>query len=413
MPNSQKTRSSAGKPTVGDPAQRIAQLEAELRQKNAEFEALFDVIPVGLGIAWDRECKSIRVNRAFAGVLGIKTSQNASKTADAGERPNHFHCFDIEGRPVPDSELPMQVAARDGVEIRDEIVSVVHDDGRVVKLLEYASPLLDEHNVPRGSVGAFVDVTDRLALEERERSHLAELAHAGRLVTMGQMTSELAHELNQPLCTINNYASALCELVHTASKEEMAEWLQRIGVQVNRALAIMRRISDFGRKRETNFEQIDVNETIQNLISLIVNDRAIMRSGAAQASLLTDLTPQRPVAHADRVQIEQVLINLIRNGLEAAMSANRRPEVTVGTSCDGESVQVAVSDNGSGISPQWEEQLFQPFVTDKPQGLGLGLSISRNIVEGHKGRMWVERNNQGGAVFKFTLPLRSSDEASA
>jgi two-component system sensor kinase FixL len=129
--------------------------------------------------------------------------------------------------------------------------------------------------------------------------------------------------------------------------------------------------------------------------------------------LLTDLTPQRPVAHADRVQIEQVLINLIRNGLEAAMSANRRPEVTVGTSCDGESVQVAVSDNGSGISPQWEEQLFQPFVTDKPQGLGLGLSISRNIVEGHKGRMWVERNNQGGAVFKFTLPLRSSDEASA
>ena len=139
--------------------QRLAEANRELGRRVLEQQTLLDVLPIGIGIATDPECRHIRVNRAFAQTLGVSPGTNASKTASAEERPTNFRVFTPDGSEVPDDQLPMQVAARDGREVRELEFDIVHDDGRTVRLLEYAAPLMDEQGRPRGAVGAFVDLT--------------------------------------------------------------------------------------------------------------------------------------------------------------------------------------------------------------------------------------------------------------
>jgi PAS domain S-box-containing protein len=148
--------------------ERLARANRELRDRVTELETLLAVIPVGIGIALDPECRHVQVNPAFATTLGLRSGQNASMTAPDGERPSGFRVLDMNGRELAGEELPLQVAARDGRSVNDVELDVVHDDGRIVRLLEYAAPLLDEHGRPRGAVGAFVDVTDRRRAEVRD-----------------------------------------------------------------------------------------------------------------------------------------------------------------------------------------------------------------------------------------------------
>jgi signal transduction histidine kinase/DNA-binding response OmpR family regulator len=148
--------------------ERLARANRDLRDRVAELETLLSVIPVGIGIALDRECRNVQVNPALGALLGLSPGQNASKTAPEAERPTSFRVLDLEGNEVPGDQLPLQVAAREGREVRELQLDVVHDDGRVMHLLEYAAPLLDEHGTPRGSVGAFVDMTHRRRAERRD-----------------------------------------------------------------------------------------------------------------------------------------------------------------------------------------------------------------------------------------------------
>ncbi|HEX8309803.1 MAG TPA: PAS domain-containing protein [Chthoniobacteraceae bacterium] len=149
--------------------EEVARLSAESRARLSELETLLEVIPVGIGIALDPECREIRVNPAFARVLGLSPAANASKTAPLEERPSGFRVIDDRGCEIPGEELPMQVAAREGREVSDHEVNVVHENGRKVRLLEYAAPLYDERGIPRGSVGVFVDITERRREEEQQR----------------------------------------------------------------------------------------------------------------------------------------------------------------------------------------------------------------------------------------------------
>jgi PAS domain S-box-containing protein len=161
-PTSVTPSSAASAPdrTAGDAAR-------QLRDRVHELTTLLDVLPIGIGIAADRECATIEVNAAFATTLGLARDDNASLTAPEGERPTNFRVLDAAGREVPADQLPMQVAARDGRTVRELEVDVVHDDGRVVRLLEYAAPLFDDQGEPRGAVGAFIDITDRRRADER------------------------------------------------------------------------------------------------------------------------------------------------------------------------------------------------------------------------------------------------------
>ena len=152
-----------------DGERRLFAVNQDLRNRVAELEALLSVIPVGIGIALDRECRTIHINPAFAATLGVSSGANASMTAPEGERPTSFRVLDVDGQEIPGEQLPMQVAAREGREVMESELDVVHPDGRTVRLLEYAVPLFDERREPRGSVGAFVDITERRRAERRDQ----------------------------------------------------------------------------------------------------------------------------------------------------------------------------------------------------------------------------------------------------
>ncbi|MBA4105601.1 MAG: hypothetical protein C0485_07560 [Pirellula sp.] len=386
----------------------VARLQAALHDRATELETLFDVIPVGIGVALDPECKHIRVNSGFAKVLGLETSQNASKTADGEERPTNFVCVDLQGKLIPDDQLPMQISAREGQEIRDHEIDVIHEDGRIVRLLEYAAPLLDAAGRPRGAVGAFVDITERRSAEERERRRLAEIAHVSRLSTLGEMISGLAHEINQPLASASNFARACQRWPQTSGMplpDDVRRLVEKILGQTERAGEIVKRLTTFVKKGASTPVFVDVNVLVRDVIALTKSCFYPAMKRDLETPLLTDLAPHLPRISVDPIQIEQVLVNLIRNAIEATQEARLSAPVIVRTMRVADAVQISVSDGGTGVAAQTTSELFEPFFTTKPEGIGLGLSISRSIIENHGGRLWVEPNAEQGATFAFTLPL--------
>lgn len=386
----------------------VARLQAALHDRASELETLLDVIPVGIGVALDPECKHIRVNSGFARVLGLDKSQNASKTADGDARPTNFICVDLQGKPIPDDQLPMQIAAREGVELRDLEIDVVHEDGRIIRLLEYAAPLLDAHGQPRGAVGAFVDITERRSAEEGERRRLAEIAHVSRLSTLGEMISGLAHEINQPLAAASNFARACHRWPQTSGEPlpaEVGRLVQNILAQTERAGEIVKRLTTFVKKGSSAPTYVDANALVQDVIALTKSCFYPAMQQESNTPLLAVLAPQLPKVSVDSIQIEQVLVNLIRNAIEATQEARSAAPVIVRTERLSDAIKISVSDGGIGVASAEASELFEPFFTTKPAGLGLGLSISRSIVENHGGRLWVEANADCGSTFSFTLPL--------
>ena len=247
----------------------------------------------------------------------------------------------------------------------------------------------------------------RLRTEELSRSHLrlqelqSELLHVGRVGAMGQMASTLAHEINQPLAAIANYLAAAGKLLHLGDVGigSAREALDRAGEQTRRAAEIIRRARDFVRKRELH--------QVPESLSLVIEEATSLIKGAAyqhQVNLRLDLDSRANAAVVDRIQIQQVIINLARNAIEAMAGCERRELIISSELQPNGAVEIRVADSGSGLSESVAEQLFQPFVTSKANGMGVGLSICRTIVEAHGGAIWFETNRGGGAVFVFTVP---------
>lgn len=236
------------------------------------------------------------------------------------------------------------------------------------------------------------------ATEARER-----MTHVSRLATMGEMASGISHELNQPLTAIANYAQACVRLLALpgADLTDVREALEQIAGQALRAGEIIRRLRSLVRKQETQRERADINQLIGELDALA---RADARINDVRITL--DLAANPPVLSLDRVQIQQVLLNLLRNSIDALESiptGHREVIIRTGTCIDGD-VFVEIADNGAGIAADMLSHLFTPFATNKSQGTGLGLAISRTIVEAHRGRLEYRANKPRGAVFIVTLP---------
>jgi Signal transduction histidine kinase regulating C4-dicarboxylate transport system len=229
-----------------------------------------------------------------------------------------------------------------------------------------------------------------------------------RLTAMGEMASTLAHELNQPLAAITNYlrgSRRLLESPSDADRMRVREAVDKAADQALRAGQIIRRLRDFVARGESE-------PRIESLNKIIEEASALALVGAKERGVRVrfQFNPRVDTVLADRVQIQQVLLNLMRNAIEAMDGAGRR-ELTISTvASDNEEVLVKVADTGAGIAADVADQLFQPFVTTKQHGMGVGLSISRTIIEGHGGRIWVEENPGGGAVFCFTLRTATSEE---
>ena len=247
-------------------------------------------------------------------------------------------------------------------------------------------------------------VVERQRVEEVARQRQAELAHVARLNTMGEMASGLAHELNHPLATITNYAKGCIRRLRSGDGDpaELLEALEHVSGQADRAADLIRSIRDFVRKEGGQRESANINEIVRDVAGLI--EFEIDNGGI---SLEFDLTDPLPPVTADVVQIEQAILNLARNAIEAMrdVEPGRRRLRIATTVRKGDSVELSVKDTGPGIPDALVDTMFNPFVSATPGGLGLGLSISRSIIETHGGRVWIAASDEGGSDLRFTLPV--------
>jgi PAS domain S-box-containing protein len=254
-----------------------------------------------------------------------------------------------------------------------------------------------------GTLTSGQDITERKRAEERARQRQLELAHVSRLNTMGEMASGIAHELNQPLGAIANYANGCLRRLRAGASDtqELAGAIERIAGQAERAAEIIRRLGNFVRKREPQRSSVDVNRAIREALHLVETE-----AKQHAIKVRTDLDARLRSVRADNVQIQQVLLNLLRNGIEAMKGGDSNDRIlTIETSSSPKGdVEVTVSDTGHGFADDVVDRLFSPFFTTKPHGMGVGLSISRTIIDTHGGRLWATRNPGRGATFKFVLP---------
>jgi C4-dicarboxylate-specific signal transduction histidine kinase len=250
------------------------------------------------------------------------------------------------------------------------------------------------------------EMGERQRAEEALQTARTELAHVSRVMTLGELTASIAHEVNQPLAAVVTNAQACLRwlALETPHPDEARAAVERIVRDSNRASEVIQRIRALAKKAEPQMVALDINDVIREAISLEQREMLSQR-----VSLRTELASALPPVLGDRVQLQQVVINLVMNALEAMAPVTDRPRDMLIRSHqdDANEVLVAVRDSGMGIDSENAERLFNAFFTTKPSGMGMGLSISRSIIVAHGGRLWVSPNADHGATFQFTLPSSS------
>jgi PAS domain S-box-containing protein len=254
-----------------------------------------------------------------------------------------------------------------------------------------------------GLAGTLRNITDFKSLQQEAEQLRRQVIHLTRVSTLGELSGAVAHELNQPLTAILSNAQAGQRLIsrNAASTDEIQSILEDIIEDDRRAGAVLTRLRNLIRNEQVDFSEIDLNEVVAEVFRLVHSEMIERR-----VDVVLDCTPVLPPVRADRIQIQQVLINLVRNACDAMVSVRwleHKLTVKTGRRCD-ESVVITVADNGAGLPEELRGSLFEPFVTTKRNGMGLGLTISRAIISGHRGEIWFEENPGGGSIFGFSLP---------
>jgi PAS domain S-box-containing protein len=256
--------------------------------------------------------------------------------------------------------------------------------------------------------GVMVDITERKRAEEALRDAQSELAHAARLATLGELTASIAHEINQPLAAISSNSMAGLNWLNRKKPDlgEARDALSRIVRDVGHAADVIRGLRALARKSGPQLIRLDIDDVIGEVLEL--TSAEMRRQGVELRTSLA--VRERPVV-GDRVQLQQVLLNLIMNGVEAMRTVEQRArELAVSSTFEeAGNVLVAVEDNGAGLDPAVAQRVFEPFFTTKTEGLGMGLAICRSIVEAHGGRLWASPRMPHGSAFRFTLPAAPTD----
>ena len=376
--------------------------EEALEKEHAFLRQVIDIDP-NFVFAKDRDGRFTLVNQAVADAYGTTVDGLIGKT-DADFNANrdeveYFHRMDLE---VIDNLRELFVAEEKLTDAR----------GQVRWLQTVKRPIVRKDGVADQVLGASTDITRRKQAEAELRLQRDELAHVSRVSLMGELAGSLAHELNQPLTAILSNAQAAQRFLmnKTFNLDEVREILNDIVDDNNRASEILRKIRALVRKEELTFVLLDLTAVVRDVVSLVHSD-AILRSVKLDYQAGGTVRPVR----GDRIQLQQVLLNLFLNAFDAMKergAEERQLTVRVGSGSNG-MVEVSVRDCGSGLTSDMLDKIFQPFFTTKGDGLGMGLSISRAIVERHGGRLWADNNRDGGATFYVLLPEFAAAETTA
>ena len=365
--------------------------EAALHENEQRLRAILENSPAIIFLK-DNDGRYLDCNPPFEKLCGLRRDQIIGKSdweLFPREQATQFCSNDLE----------VLMAGR-AMEFEE---TALHSDGPHTSLVS-KFPLRDREGHVYALGGIVTDITERKRAEEELHTAREELARVSRVVTVGELATSIAHEVNQPLTAVATNADAALRWLAgaTPNLEEVREALGRIRRDGNRASDVIARIRMLVRKTGTEKEKLDMNEVIQETVALAQGE--VRRNGVA---LRTELAGDLPLVLGDRVQLQQVVLNLIMNGMEAMSAVADRPrELDISTWKDQvDKIRVTVKDVGVGLEPPSVERVFDAFYTTKPQGIGIGLSISRSIIEAHNGRLWAARNDGPGATFQFTLPI--------
>ena len=333
---------------------------------------------------------------------GIVTDWNA-----AAETMFGYTAAEMIGQPIvvlfPQERIAEEAAILDRIRGGEHVETFettrCRKDGRVIPVAVTISPILDASGAIVGASKIVRDLSERQDRERRLNELQAELVHLSRLTELGQMVSALAHEVNQPLTAMSNYLGAVRRLIAAGNQQAALQAVDRIEDQGDRARQIIRRLRDQVTKRETERRVESLSKTIEEASSL-----ALLGIGQG-LKLDIRVDDDADEAVIDKVQIQQVLLNLVRNAAEA-MDGSAQRELSIATARAGGMVEISVADTGPGLPESVRARLFEPFVTTKPNGMGIGLSVSRTIIEAHGGEIRAERGAGGGTVFRLTVPGR-------
>ncbi len=279
---------------------------------------------------------------------------------------------------------------------------IVRPDGSIRWILDRGFPVHDAKGHVYRLAGLAEDITENKLAEQAVQESQADLARVSRIATMGELTASIAHEINQPLAAVATNASASLRwlAIHPPNLAEAREAMTSAMQEANRASCVIERIRTLLKKTPPELRPVNVNEVIREVLALLHNE--LMRSVVA---VHAELTPDTPIVIGDRVQLQQVMLNLIMNAIDAMLSIkDRRKTLVIKSARDTEGALITVQDSGKGLDPKHVSRIFDSFFTTKPEGIGMGLSISRNIVEAHGGRLWAGPAPLHGAVFQLILP---------
>lgn len=385
--------------------QQVAQLNRDLQRKLAEFQTLLDVLPVGIAVAEDPDCRRIWTNRALATMLNVPYGTNISQSPAGGETPPANRML-RGGAEVAPQDLPMQTAARTAAPVSNVDLEIVRDDGAVLHTLSYAAPLFDEHGNVRGVINACVDITARKQLESR-------LQQAEKFQSLALMAGGIAHDFNNLLTVIIGNASSISGLMVEGSKGAAAA--VEIQEAAGRAADLVSKLLAFTGSFWREMKPLAISEEIESMLPRL---REIVPESIA---IRCKLEPKLPLIEAGSSDVQQVLMNLSLNAAEALEGAESGQIELRAVACDlsaeeiaerfpdqqlrpGSYVRIEVADNGCGIPEDILARVFDPFFTTKFLGRGLGLSAVQGIVRAHGGGIRISSSPHRGARVEIVFP---------
>jgi PAS domain S-box-containing protein len=368
-------------------------VQSALQDSEKRFRYMADSAPVLLWMSGTDKL-GVFFNQGWLKFTGRTLEQELGSGWIEGVHPDdRQHCLDICHTTV-DTREPFEVEYR-----------LRRHDGEYRWVLDGGTPRFAPNGEFLGYIGSAIDITDRKGAEESNRA----LAHVQRLAIIGELTATVAHELRQPAAAIMSNAEAALALLDSgqAPSDEIREIVTDIKRANLRANEVLNHVQDFLRKRETGKEPLDLNTVVSDVLLLVAGD-----SRKRRIQIRTELGEGLPRVIGNRTQLQQVLINLVVNAMDAMSNTpDDMRDITIETKANGDGhVELAVADRGTGIAPGNLPRLFESFFTTRAEGMGLGLSIARSIIESHHGRIWAEASPGGGAIFRFAVPPTTLSE---